>query len=436
MKNKRLLNISLILTIILFLLTGTTSIKADDKSIEDKYTLKEVVVLSRHNIRARLSTKGSVLDKATPHTWFDWSANASELSLRGGLLETAMGQYFRKWLENEGLIPENYRPQGDEVRFYANAKQRTIATSRYFLSGFLPVSDLPIITKTEYDKMDPVFTPQFTFLSDSYIEDAKKQMNALIPDMSKEYELLTEVLDFKESDGYKNKEITDLVNGDTELVFENLSEPNMKGSLKSATSLADALILQYYENPDDLAAGFGHELTLEDWKTISRIKDVYGDVLFTAAIVCVNVAHPLLQEINSELNNNQRLFSFLCGHDSNIGSVLAALEAKDYSLPEAIETKTPIGSKLCFEKWEKDNEEYIRVRLVYDSVDKLRNISIHDLDNEPISYSFEFNNLNPNEDGLYKLDDFVKHIQDKINQYDILVNKYDAIPAIPKTGIE
>ena len=436
MKNKRLLNISLILTIILFLLTGTTSIKADNESIEDKYTLKEVVVLSRHNIRAPFSTKGSVLDKATPHTWFDWSANASELSLRGGLLETAMGQYFRKWLENEGLIPENYRPQGEEVRFYANAKQRTIATSRYFLSGFLPVSDLPIITKTEYDKMDPVFTPQFTFLSDSYIEDAKKQMNALIPDMSKEYELLTEVLDFKESDGYKNKEITDLVNGDTELVFENLSEPNMKGSLKSATSLADALILQYYENPDDLAAGFGHKLTLEDWKTISRIKDVYGDVLFTAPIVCVNVAHPLLQEINSELNNNQRLFSFLCGHDSNIGSVLAALEAKDYSLPEAIETKTPIGSKLCFEKWEKDNEEYIRVRLVYDSVDKLRNISIHDLDNEPISYSFEFNNLNPNEDGLYKLDDFVKHIQDKINQYDILVNKYDAIPAIPKTGIE
>lgn len=436
MKNKRLLNISLILTIILFLLTGTTSIKADDKSIEDKYTLKEVVVLSRHNIRAPLSTKGSVLDKATPHTWFDWSANASELSLRGGLLETAIGQYFRKWLENEGLIPENYRPQSEEVRFYANAKQRTIATSRYFLSGFLPVSDLPIITKTEYDKMDPVFTPQFTFLSDSYIEDAKKQMNALIPDMSKEYELLTEVLDFKESDGYKNKEITDLVNGDTELVFENLSEPNMKGSLKSATSLADALILQYYENPDDLAAGFGHKLTLEDWKTISRIKDVYGDVLFTAPIVCVNVAHPLLQEINSELNNNQRLFSFLCGHDSNIGSVLAALEAKDYSLPEAIETKTPIGSKLCFEKWEKDNEEYIRVRLVYDSVDKLRNISIHDLENEPISYVFEFNNLNPNEDDLYKLDDFVKHMEDKINQYDILVNKYDAVPAIPKTGIE
>ena len=152
MKNKRLLNISLILTIILFLLTGTTSIKADNESIEDKYTLKEVVVLSRHNIRAPLSTKGSVLDKATPHTWFDWSANASELSLRGGLLETAMGQYFRKWLENEGLIPENYRPQGEEVRFYANAKQRTIATSRYFLSGFLPVSDLPIITKTEFDK--------------------------------------------------------------------------------------------------------------------------------------------------------------------------------------------------------------------------------------------------------------------------------------------
>ena len=55
---------------------------------EEDYELKQVVVLSRHNIRAPLSTKGSALDSATPHTWYEWSSNASELSLRGGMLET------------------------------------------------------------------------------------------------------------------------------------------------------------------------------------------------------------------------------------------------------------------------------------------------------------------------------------------------------------
>ena len=91
---------------------------------------------------------------------------------------------------------------------------------------------------------------------------------------------------------------------------------------------------------------------------ISNIKDTYNDVLFTAPLVCINVAHPLLQEIGKELENDERLFSFLCGHDSNIASVLASLDVEDYAVPESIERSTPIGSKLTFEKWEKDNEEY------------------------------------------------------------------------------
>ena len=101
------------------------------------YKLTQVTVMSRHNIRAPLVSNGAANVIATPHEWFAWTANASELSLRGGVLETEMGQYFRKWLESEGLIPENYLPEEGEVRFYANSKQRTIATAQYFSSGFL-----------------------------------------------------------------------------------------------------------------------------------------------------------------------------------------------------------------------------------------------------------------------------------------------------------
>ena len=41
------------------------------------------------------------------------------------------------------------------MRFYANAKQRTIATAQYFSSGYLPVANIDIYTNQEYDKMDP-----------------------------------------------------------------------------------------------------------------------------------------------------------------------------------------------------------------------------------------------------------------------------------------
>ena len=113
---------------------------AEENGAESAYTLDKVVMLSRHNIRSPLSGSGSMLGDITPHTWFAWTSNPSELSLRGAILETQMGQYFRLWLEDEGLFPENYRPEDGAVRFYANAKQRTQATARYFSAGLLPVA--------------------------------------------------------------------------------------------------------------------------------------------------------------------------------------------------------------------------------------------------------------------------------------------------------
>ena len=431
MKKKSIFNLKIFIvaSIIFTLFTGGVGVSADDG-----YQLEEVVVLSRHNIRAPLSTKGSLLDSATPHTWFEWSSNASELSLRGGMLETAMGQYFRKWLISEGLMEDNYRPQGDEVRFYANAKQRTIATAQYFSSGFLPVANSDIIVQIEYDKMDPVFTPKLTFVSDRYIEDATRQMKAKFKDLTNEYNLLMDVLDFKDSDAYKNGEIKDFTLDSDEIVMPLDNEPNLKGALRNATSLADALVLQYYEQSDEKAAAFNHELTAEDWEAIASIKDVFSDVLYTSDLVSRNIAHPLLKEIDSELHNENRIFSFLCGHDSNIASVLGALSVKDYSLPDAIEKRTPIGSKVLFEKWKRGNEEFIRVRLVYDSIDQLRNISIHDLNNPPEFYTFEFEGLTPNEDGMYKMDDFLDHLEKAISSYDRMLETYEL--KLPKTGIE
>ena len=140
---------------------------AEQTEAHKGYTLDKVVVLSRHNIRSPLTDGGSLLGDITPHTWFSWTSASSELSLRGAQLETLMGQYFRQWLESEGLIPENWRPEGDAVRFYANAKQRTQATARYFSAGMFPVSVVPIEMNAPYDTMDEVFTPKLRFISDA-----------------------------------------------------------------------------------------------------------------------------------------------------------------------------------------------------------------------------------------------------------------------------
>ena len=135
-------------TILFFLLLGVSLlafaqvIRPDD--FREHYTLKQVVVLSRHNIRSPLSGRRSTLQRITPHEWYHWSSAPSELSLRGGALETMMGLYFRKWLVSEGLMQENEIPAEGTMRFYANSLQRTIATAQYFSSGMLPVANVRI----------------------------------------------------------------------------------------------------------------------------------------------------------------------------------------------------------------------------------------------------------------------------------------------------
>lgn len=398
------------------------------EAFKGKYKLKEVVILSRHNIRSPLSTNGSALSKMTPHEWTNWSSAASELTLRGGVLETEMGQFFRKWTIETGLFKDNYVPTIDEVNVYANSMQRCIATAQYFSGGFMPVANLRVNHRYVPSKMDPIFFPRLTKSTEAFRTEAMKQINAMggkeglvgiNKGLKENYDLIAKVLDMKQSEYYKKGEIKDFVNNDTQITLELNQEPGMKGSLKNANSASDAFILQYYEEPDGMKAAFGHKLTTEDWTKIAKVKDVYGDVLFTAPIVAVNVAHPLLQYMYDELNDKDRKFTFLCGHDSNIASVDAALGVEEYSLPNSIEKKTPIGSKLVLEKWvDAAGKAYIAVNLVYQSTDQLKQMSLLDLQHAPQVFSLKLKGLNQNTDGLYTFEDINARFLQAIRAYD------------------
>ena len=398
--------------------------------VSDDYTLKKVVVLSRHNIRAPLSGEGSFLSTATPHTWFRWTADTSQLSLRGGILETMMGQYFRKWLESEELIPENYQPEDGEVRFYANAKQRTQATARYFASGMLPVAIVDIERHADYDTMDETFTPKLHFVNDAFEKTAMEEIAAFGGDkglegldsqMTDAYALLEDVLDLQDSEAYKNGELTGFTPGNIQIKLNLDEEPGMEGDLKTATQLADALVLQYYEEEDPKEAAFGHDLTMEDWQTLDSIKELYSKILFTSDSVAVNVAQPLLVEIKNELQEENRRFTFLCGHDSNVASVLAAMGVEEYSLPGTVERDTPIGVKLVFEVYEgPDQQDYCRIRLVYQTTQQIRELEPLDLDTPPASFAPDFKGMEKNADGLYLLEDVYNRIQEGLDRYDAL----------------
>jgi glucose-1-phosphatase len=417
--------------IILFLFLSGVALSSFAQAIHpddfgERYTLKQVVVLSRHNIRSPLSGRHSALQRLTPHEWHQWSSAPSELSLRGGALETMMGQYFRKWLVSEGMMQENEIPAEGTMRFYANSKQRTIATAQYFSSGMLPVANIRIEHHCEMGKMDPVFNPQITDDNDDFKALAqqqiaamggKKGMAGIGEKMAGNYKLLERVLDMEQSRACLEGDTCHFRTDDAHVYLVKNREPGMGGSLRLACQAADALVLQYYEEPDALKAAFGDTLCWEDWERISAIKDWYVDVLFTAPVVARQVARPLLRTMLEELQNDGRKFTFLCGHDSNIGSVLAALETEDYSLPQTIEKKTPIGCKLVIEKWVDDEgKAFAALNLVYQSTEQLRNMALLDLENPPMVFPLSLKGLNANADGLYPFEAVLNRIDSVIKR--------------------
>ena len=386
----------------------------------DRYTREEMVILSRHNIRSPISGPGSVLSRITPHTWFDWSSAPGELSLRGGALEMEMGQFFREWLISEGFFEKNAVPHADPVRFYANSIQRTRATARAFAAGMFPMADIPVEQHAPLGTMDPVFNPQITKLSDGFLAKAYAEIEAMggtDGPLKEKYALLEKVLDIKASPAAKN-DTTSFGQFPSSVRFEVGKEPMMTGGLKMACSASDALTLQYYEEPDAVKAGFGHKLSEEDWADVSSVKDWYQDLLFATPSVAVNVAYPMLWELLHELQNSWRKFSFLCGHDSNIGSVLAALGVEPYSAPGAIETKTPIGGKILFQKFRgQDGRLYADIWLVYATADQLRDMSILSLQHPPMAVQLHLKGLTPNADGLYPFIDLQLRFGEAFNLY-------------------
>ena len=66
--------------------------------------LEQVVLLSRHNLRAPVVASGA-LAHATPEHWTPWDVSPGELTTKGGVLEVYMGRYIGQWLRQAQLLP-------------------------------------------------------------------------------------------------------------------------------------------------------------------------------------------------------------------------------------------------------------------------------------------------------------------------------------------
>lgn len=376
--------------------------------------LQQVLMLSRHNLRAPLATNGSVLEQATKKSWPQWDVPGGELTTKGGVLEVYMGNYTRQWLAQQGLVKNGTCPDSSNIFVYANSLQRTVATAQYFVTGAFPGCDIAVTHQDAMGTMDPVFNPAITDGSADFNKKALAAMTAANEKLALKPALqrLDKIIDYKSAPACNGKKQCDLSSGDDTFSADNDKEPSVNGPLKIGNSLVDAFTLQYYEGfPADQVA-WGQIKTPEQWKELAAIKNGYQEVLFTSPEVARNVAAPLVDYIRSQLVDQDKAnapkVTLMVGHDSNIASLLSALQVKPYELPGNDE-KTPIGGQVVFERWHdgKNNKDLLKVEYVYQTAEQLRNADVLSLKNPPKRVTLQLAGCDVDANGYCSWDQFI-----------------------------
>ena len=120
---------------------------------------------------------------------------------------------------------------------------------------------------------------------------------------------------------------------------------------------------------------------------------------------------------------------FLCGHDSNLASIGAALGFNFPETQNALELHTPIGSKLVFEKWSDGTEDYVAVNLVYQAVQQLQGRTLLSLEVPPMVMPITVDGLTANSDGLYRLADLDARMASAMAEYEAIEDVPTAVTA-------
>ncbi|HBQ77934.1 MAG TPA: bifunctional glucose-1-phosphatase/inositol phosphatase, partial [Erwinia persicina] len=344
-----------------------------------------------------------------------WDVPGGQLTTKGGVLEVYMGRYTREWLAQPGLVKDGACPAPDDIYAYANSLQRTVATAQFFITGAFPGCDIAVSHQDEMGTMDPVFNPVITNDSEDFNKQALTAINgegeklALKP----AFQRLEKIIDYKNSPACDGKKQCDLSSNQNKFSADNGKEPNVSGPLKVGNSLVDAFTLQYYEGFPMEQVAWGQIKTPEQWKELAAIKNGYQDTLFTSPVVAREVAAPLVDYIRSLLVDQDKAsapkVTLMVGHDSNIASLLTALDFKPYDLPGQNE-QTPIGGMIQFQRWhdKKNDRELVKVEYVYQTSSQLRDAEVLSLDNPPKRVTLQMAGCPTDANGFCSWDQFTQ----------------------------
>lgn len=363
--------------------------------------LKQVLILSRHNVRTPLS---STLSQSSPKHWPTWKEKAGYLTTKGILLEGYMGEYFYCWLKEENLLP-NDCPSEKDFFVYANTAQRTLASARSFADKAFPLCN---VTVHHANKVDPIFNAVIHNQSSAFIQEGLKIMQNKLKNLhiNESFHILEQMLDYKQSESCLKENHCDLATDKNTFIVKTGLKPNINGPIKISTSAIDSFIMEYYEGFETKKVAWGLLSTEKQWQMILDISHSYHNIIFNTTILAKDISKPLLKYITDIFLREEPKVSLLMGHDANLYTILNAMGFKPFNLRDQHEI-TPIGGKIVFQRWSDNNtDDFLKIDYVYQPSDQMRDGVRLSLLNPPIFQRLELKGCTACANGLCSWDDF------------------------------
>ena len=381
--------------------------------------LRQVVIVSRHNLRAPLDTAMQALGEVTTNKWFAWTSAPGELSRKGAALETAMGGWFRDRLGDLGLFDRKVNLRPDQVRFIANNMQRTVATARCFAAGFMPEADVVVEHLPFGGPRDSRFALTVSHSDAAFSNRIDRQLGetfgggaGIDRSLAASYALISRVIDYPSSPRGRRPDATPFASRGVSY-FDIIRPPHsigLHGPIGEAYPVADSLLLQQHEDPSG-ATVFGHALSWDEWRLIGKVKETYISMRYGTKAMSARLGKEFLPLLAKRLERGEPRLTFAGAHDTTLAQVATQLDAEPYELPGAIEYRTPIGSKIVLGRWRcDDGTDRVSVDFVYQASSQIRACQLADRNHPPRVMRLRLKGLTPDADGRYPLADVLPRL--------------------------
>jgi 4-phytase/acid phosphatase len=357
----------------------TLSAPAQEESAHEH--LKFALILTRHGVRSPTWTNER-LDEFSKEAWPKWDVAPGLLTPHGKTLMTQFGAYYRQSFAVEGLISRMGCADADQVYVRADTDERTLETGRGLMDGMWPGCNAEVHSLGA-GVNDPLFHPDGRIgAPDNALALAAvsgrigQNPAALLPAYESQLNSMQGVLSgcveqICSTSG--RKQLLDIAPVLAKGKQDHLVE--LKGPLATGATFAENFQLEYLEGMPADQVGWGriHE---KEMRSLMAIHAASSDILqrtpYVARVQASNLLTQMLRTIEQAESGkpvagaigapSDRIV-FLVGHDTNIGSVAALLDAHWLVNGYQRDDAAP-GGALVFELWQQEGHPD-KVRIYY-----------------------------------------------------------------------